>query len=440
MQADSRSTAGPSLRVGWATVAVLFVFSVFAMIDRQILTMMVDPIRRDLGISDVQASLLLGFSFALFYTTFGLMMGWMADRFERRIILAVSVALWGLASAACGLAETFGELFAARILVGVGEAALGPAAYSMISDAFPKHRLALAMSVYIMGGLVGGAIAITTGGFLIDWSAQHGAVVLPLIGEVGSWRLVFLATGLPGPLIAMLAFLVPEPVRTGLGKKDADGRAPRLFDYLKRHAILFAWLCVGFGGLSMIVNSTFSWSPSILSRTLGVSPSSIGLIIAALLIFAGLPGQIASGVINDKAATAGKTGFYLRWFVFVVPVGAVGAVFALLANDLTYFILGMIPLYFFVMPFLGIASTVIQLFTPNEFRGRVSALFIMLVTLIGFGAGPTLVASISTALDPTGQAIGTALAVTIAMAAVVSVGCLMLVTPRFRRTVRQYGV
>ncbi|MDB5670567.1 MAG: hypothetical protein JWO25_1526, partial [Alphaproteobacteria bacterium] len=129
----------PSPRRAWATVAILFVFYIFAMVDRQVMTMLVDPIRHDLRIGDVQASLLLGLSFALFYTTIGLLMGWFVDRFSRRTLIGISVALWGLACAACGLADSFAELFVARVLVGVGEAALGPAAYSILSDSFPRR-------------------------------------------------------------------------------------------------------------------------------------------------------------------------------------------------------------------------------------------------------------------------------------------------------------
>lgn len=423
-------------RTAWLTVAILFVFSVFAMVDRQIMTMLVDPIRKDLGISDVQISLLIGLSFALFYTTFGLGMGWLADRTSRRNLIAVSVGLWGLASAACGLADSFGELFLARVLVGVGEAALGPAAYSMISDAFPRNKLALPMSVYIMGGLVGGAVAILTGGFVIHWSVTHASVSLPLLGTLSSWRLVFIVTGLPGPLLALLALLVPEPARTGRAIAGAPG-ASRLGGFLKHHGVLLTGLCIGFGCLSMIVNSTFSWSPTILGRTLHIAPIAIGLIVAALLLFAAVPGQLFSGMWVDRQWSRGKSGIHLRFYVVALPLAAISGALALLSNSPWWFTLGMVPLYFIAMPFLGIASAAIQLFTPNEYRGRVSALFIMVVTLIGFGVGPTLVAALSTSLDASGMQIGTALAIVITGAATLAVVTLGLSLERFRRTLAE---
>lgn len=422
----------PAPRVAGTTVAILFVYSVFAMVDRQIMTMLVDPIRLDLGISDVQASLLLGFSFALFYTTIGLAMGWVADRISRRTLIAVSVALWGVASAACGLASTFTELFIARMLVGVGEAALGPAAYSMISDSFPRRRLALAMSIFIMGGLVGGAIAILAGGFVVQWSTTHASVTLPLVGELHSWRLVFFVTGLPGPFLALLAFLFPEPARRGRTQTQDAGSATHLIGFIRCNAGLLTLLCFGFGALSMIVNSTFAWSPTVLGRTLSVSPVQIGLVIAGLLVFAGLPGQLATGWWVDRRQAAGDVTANLRIFLFTLPFAAASGVVALVSRDLTIFVLAMVPQYFFAMTFLGVAAAALQLVTPNELRGRISALFTMMTTLIGFGIGPTLVAAISTVLDPSGRSIDTALAIVIAGAAATALLCLAKALRPFR--------
>lgn len=426
----------PSTKAAWTSVAVLFVYSVFAMVDRQIMTMLVDPIRRDLGISDVEASLLLGLSFALFYTTVGVAMGWLADRLSRRVLIGISVALWGLASAACGLASNFTELFIARMLVGVGEAALGPAAYSMIADSFPRHRLSFAMSVFIMGGLVGGAIALLAGGFVISWSSEHASIALPLIGDLHSWRLVFFVTGIPGPLLALLVLLFREPARLA-GKPGADGAGTvNLTRFLRRNWVLLALLCVGFGAMSMIVNSTFAWTPTVLGRTFQASPIHIGLVMSLLVIFAGLPGQMATGWWVDRRHADGDFSANLRIFPLTLPLAASCGILALLSGQLLVFGVAMIPHYFFAMTFLGVAAAALQMITPSALRGRVSGLFIMIITLIGFGLGPTLVAVISTALDPEGMAIGKALAVVIGGAAFVATLSLTLALKRFREALR----
>jgi len=421
----------PSAKAAWTSVAVLFVYSVFAMVDRQIMTMLVDPIRRDLGISDVEASLLLGLSFALFYTTVGVAMGWVADHVSRRALIGVSVALWGLASAACGLASNFTELFIARMLVGVGEAALGPAAYSMIADSFPRHRLSLAMSVFIMGGLVGGAIALLAGGFVISWSTTHASITLPLLGNLHSWRLVFFVTGVPGPLLALLVLLLREPARVGKPITD-DGTPAGLAPFLQANWRLLALLCVGFGAMSMIVNSTFAWTPTILGRSFGASPLDIGVVMSLLVLFAGLPGQLATGWWVDRRHECGDFSANLRLFPLTLPFAAACGILALLSERLPVFGMAMIPYYFFAMTFLGVAAAALQMITPSELRGRVSGLFIMIITLIGFGLGPTLVAAISTALDPAGLAIGKALAVVIGAAAGVGRLSLTLALKRFR--------
>lgn len=426
----------PAPRTAWTIVAVLFVYSVFAMVDRQIMAMLVDPIRRDLGISDVEASLLLGLSFALFYTTIGVAMGWIADRMSRRALIGASVALWGLASAACGLADNFTELFIARMLVGVGEAALGPAAYSMIADAFPRHRLSLAMSVFIMGGLVGGAIALLTGGFVVSWSAENASIALPLVGDLHSWRLVFFLTGIPGPFLALLVLLFREPARVSGKPVAASAASASLAPFLRRNWPLLALLCLGFGAMSMIVNSTFAWTPTILGRTFGASPIVIGLVMSMLVVLAGVPGQMATGWWVDHRHARGDLTANLRIFPLTLPIAAGCGILALLSRDLTVFGIAMIPHYFFAMTFLGVAAAALQMITPSPLRGRVSGLFIMIITLIGFGLGPTLVAAISTALDPDGMAIGKALAIVIGGAAAVATLALTFTLGRFREALR----
>ncbi|MEP7270102.1 MAG: MFS transporter, partial [Acidobacteriota bacterium] len=154
----------PAAGYAWYVVAVLTFVYVFSFIDRQILALLVRPIKRDLGISDTQMSLLMGFSFAVFYTFFGIPLGRLADSRSRRSIIAVGFALWSLFTAGCGVARNFSQMLLMRMGVGVGEAALSPAAYSLITDTFPRHRLATAISVYSMGIYLGSGLALVLGG------------------------------------------------------------------------------------------------------------------------------------------------------------------------------------------------------------------------------------------------------------------------------------
>lgn len=181
----------------WYVVGILTLAYVFSFIDRQILNMLVGPIRRDLNITDTQMSLLMGASFAIFYTLFGIPLGWLADTRSRRLIITVGVAFWSIMTASCGLTKRFWELAVMRMGVGVGEATLSPAAYSMIADYFPPQRRSTAMSVYSMGIYIGAGLAYILGGIVVGFASKQESFPLPVIGSVRSWQLVFFIVGLP---------------------------------------------------------------------------------------------------------------------------------------------------------------------------------------------------------------------------------------------------
>ena len=205
----------PSSTRAWVTVIILMVAYVLSFIDRQILNLLVAPIRRDLMISDTQMSLLMGLSFALFYTVCGIPLGRMADTRSRRGLIAIGILFWSAATAACGMARLYWQFLLCRIGVGVGEAALSPAAYSLIADSFPAERRATAISVYSMGVYLGSGLAFLFGGLVIKLASAQGDVLLPVFGEVRPWQLIFLALGAAGVLFTLLMLAVKEPARRG---------------------------------------------------------------------------------------------------------------------------------------------------------------------------------------------------------------------------------
>jgi MFS family permease len=194
----------------WAVV-VLLMLSALSYLDRQVLFLMVDRVKADLRLDDFKISLLQGFAFALFYGVFGLPFGWAVDRFSRRWIIFAGITIWAVAASACGLAHTFSQLLFARFLVGVGEAALSPAAFSLLSDTFPKHRLTMAIAVFAAGTNIGSGLAFAIGGIVVGLLPEHGATV-PLVGHLANWQLVFLLTGLPCLAVGWLIFTVIEPL------------------------------------------------------------------------------------------------------------------------------------------------------------------------------------------------------------------------------------
>ena len=200
-------------RHAWYAVGVLTLANVSGFVDRQILSLLVVPIKRDLGVSDTQVSLLMGLSFVVFYSLLGLPIGRWVDRGRRGLIVGIGAALWSIMTALTGLARTFGQLFAARIGVGVGEATLGPAAVSIIGDSFPRERLGTAMSTYMLGTFFGSGVAYALGAFVVGAVDRPGYVTMPVVGEIHPWQMVFFAVGLPGLLVALLAVRMREPPR-----------------------------------------------------------------------------------------------------------------------------------------------------------------------------------------------------------------------------------
>ena len=197
----------------WYVVSVLLIAQAFAFLDRMIMGLLVGPIRESFEISDTQFSLLAGLAFSLFYAVMGLPLSRIADKGNRRNLIAAGIGVWSLMTALCGLAKGYWSLFAARVGVGVGEATLGPAAYSMITDYFPKDVLARALSVYMIGVTLGSGLAYMLGSAVVSYVEGMDQIMLPLFGSMEGWQLTFVIIGLPGVLVSFLLLsTVKEPV------------------------------------------------------------------------------------------------------------------------------------------------------------------------------------------------------------------------------------
>src|ERR1700734_2488400 len=230
-----------------------------AFVDRPILSLLVGSIKRDLGISDTRIGLLQGLSFALFYTVMGLPLGRLADTRSRRNLIAAGVVVWSLFTSACAIAKSFWSLFFTRIGVGVGEAGLSPAAYSLISDYFPPERLGVAISVYYMGVFLGSALALLVGGMVVAVMALIPTVTLPAIGTIASWRVTFLIVGAPGLLGALLVYTIREPLRKNL-LRNVDGAAAHLSFAQAIGQLRLRWQSVAGISLAMVFQSMANYA------------------------------------------------------------------------------------------------------------------------------------------------------------------------------------
>ena len=385
----------PSPARAWWIVAVLTVAYTFSFIDRQILSLMVGPIRRDLGISDTQFSLLIGVSFALFYTVFGIALGRVADRMSRRGLVAWGMVVWSAMTVLCGAAGRFSTLLLARMGVGVGEAALSPGAYSIIADIFPPARRAQALSVYATGIYVGGGLASVIGGVLVQWTSAD-LITLPILGNVHPWQAVFVAVGLPGIVASLLLLTFREPARRGPGV-DANGATVRVpirevLAFIGANRRTFLCHNLGFGLMSMGGYSIIAWVPTMYIRHFGWSARDIGVSFGIMGAVAGIIGALTGGRLSTLLHQRGHVDADLR----IGTLAAIGcfccyAVFPLLPTGGAAFVPLTLAQFFSAFPW-GVAAAALARVTPNPMRGQVSAIYLFALNFVGLGLGPTAVA------------------------------------------------
>jgi MFS family permease len=279
----------------------------------------------------------------------------------------------------------------------------------MIADLYPPRRLALALGIFATGSSIGAALAFIAGGAVIGELQKMGRIVLPLIGVVEPWQMVFLLTGLPGLFIALLMFTVPEPVRTG--RAAGLAKAAGFGEFLLMHWQYFTCHFLGYGLVAVLAYGAAAWMPAMLMRTYGLSVSNVGLIMGAVNIFFGMPGFIVGGWIVDRWYAKGQADAHLRYFVIV---SVIGAGFAFVAFQVATTLWAMLAAYVvahFLQPFTGPAVAHLQMVTPTEYRGRVSALFVMVFNLMGMCLGPPSVAFLTDYLFHDPQQVKSSLAV-----------------------------
>ena len=383
-----------SIRYAWYVVFLLTLANLSSFIDRQILSLLVGHIKRDLHLSDTQMSLLMGLSFALFYTLFGIFIGHFADRFNRRNIVMAGVTLWSLMTTLCGGAKNYTQFFLARMGVGVGEATLSPSAYSMITDLFPKDRLSSAISVYFLGTFMGSGLAILIGSGLVAGLPTTGMINLPILGAAFPWQVIFLYIGIPGLIIvALMYFTIKEPVRLDKLKKE-DGGEPNLIDSLgiiwKQRKVYFN-ICLGTAFLALIFYGNSAWIPTYFARTFGWSMPKIGLSYGIIVTLFSAFGVLTGGWLSDRLTKQGYVDGKLRVGI-IAAVGILLSAFIPLIPDPNIVLFALAIPSFFMSFHAGASSAAIQEIMPNQVRALASSIFLFFINIIGLGAGPTAVA------------------------------------------------
>jgi MFS family permease len=380
-------------------VVVICLVAIIAMIDRSLLNLLIEPIKKDLAISDTQVSLLQGFAFALFYAFIGIPLARMADNTNRVMIIFWGMIVWTAAMGLSGLATSFAMLFMARMLLGVGEATLTPAGYSLLSDYFDKRVLSRVISAFIAAGFLGTGLALVFGGAVYGWIEARGAWELPLVGTLAPWKVALLMTTLPGVFGALLFLSVREPPRhrsTALVSKSATADTPvslgELFSYMAANwrplgAIIFgltAFASVGFG--------IGSWTPAFLIRTYGMSPADVGFTYGVIYSVSATAGVLAGGWFSDWLLARGYADSNLR-------VGLYSAIIVLpfvlafpLLGDQFWSLVLLVPVSFFTALPFGAGTASMPLMVPNRIRAQIVAIYLFTANLLGVSVGPTAVA------------------------------------------------
>jgi MFS family permease len=391
--------AYPPPRYAWYVVAVLTLANTSAFIDRQILGLLVGPIRRDLAISDAEMGILYGLAFALFYTLLGIPLGRAADRMSRRVIIGVGIAVWSVMTVLCGMARSYDQLLLARFGVAIGEAALAAPALSLIADYFVAERRATALSVYALGIYLGAGLANLVGGALLSRFDGTALVVWPLLGEMRPWQQVFVVVGLPGLAVALLMATVREPVRRETGQRDERAfTVAEVAGYLRANARTFVCHSLGYALFALVNFATAAWLPTHLIRTFGWTAARAGITLGALTSTVGVLGVVAGGRVADALLARGHTDAKLRVGVIAALANlACGAVYTL-APDATIAVAALVPYNFFASFAFGAATAAVQEVTPNRMRAQVGALYLSVVTLVGLGLGPSVVGVLTSAV------------------------------------------
>ena len=390
---QSTETSTPaSLTYAWYVVAVLLVAQAFSFLDRMIMGLLVGPIRESFQISDTQYSLLAGLAFSLFYAIMGLPLARIADRSSRRNLIVAGIAVWSFMTAACGLAKGYWSLFVARIGVGIGEATLGPAAYSMIADYFPKSVLGRALSVYMIGVTLGSGFAYMLGGAVVGYVEGMDTIMMPVVGEIEGWQLTFFVVGLPGLLVSLLMLTtVREPVRTGIVTPEAVP-VSEVVDYLWQRRRAYGGHILGISIFIMVVYALNLWGPTYFIRTFGYTRPEAGWVFGLVMIGAGTAGLLLAGTLSDRLVSKGIHDAYVKIIFFsMVAMIPSAATLAFLESDLLAIVFMSLAVFFSAFQG-GLAGGTLQLMTPNRMRGQVMAVYGLSSNLIGLGLGPTVIA------------------------------------------------
>lgn len=379
----------------WVALTILTALYIASFVDRQVLNLLVDPIKHTLGIDEVAFSLLQGLAFMLAFVGFNPIAGRLADRADRRLLLLLAAITWSACTIACGLSSSFAFLFAARFGIGAAEAFVLPAAWSLMADTFSERRLPRALSIFLIGPYIGGGLALIFGGLLIRTTPSL-ANGIPALAALEPWQIVFVVVGAPGIVLALLTFLLREPRRSrGTARAVAGAELMTV-----RMALAFLWTARGFflrfslamAGTTISLYSLPAWMPAVLTRSFGADPARVGVELGVIGLVAGTAGVLAGPWVG-QLADRGRTG---RGIILVPAIAAAGLLLGgtglLLAHGYHQaLVCAMVIAFSYALP-QAPAAAALQLASPAGMRGLVASFYAFVIAIVGLVIAPSLVA------------------------------------------------
>ncbi len=383
----------PSRRSAIYSLFVLTVVVMFTVLDRQILALMIEPVKADFGITDTQAALLLGAAFSLTYAIAGLPIARIADTANRRNLVAICIAFWSLSTVACGITQNYFQLFLARLGIGVGEAGYGPATWSIVTDSFPREKVAFATGTLAIGATVGTGLALFMGGAVLGLVAHLPVFYLPFGGIIRPWQWAFVIVGAPGLIWALVVLTTHEPARRGLGQHGARSVAVR--DVVRfMIANWRAYLGV-IGGLCMkllMMLGISQWMPTFYHREFGWELSNVGLIIGGMMIIVSPIALILGGKLSEHWMRQGRSDANLRIVLYGLIVAVPFFTLAPLMPTPWLALCSQAFAMFVATLGSGPAIAAFQLITPNRMRAQVSSVSQFMTNVVALAIGPLIVA------------------------------------------------
>ena len=381
----------------WYVVGMLTLAYLISFLDRQILALMVGPIKADLQLSDTEISLLMGAAFSLFYAFMGIPLGRLADRTNRRNIIIIGITFWSLMTAACGLASKFIHLFVARIGLGAGEASLTPSAISIISDYFSRRERGRAIAVYNMGVSLGTGIAMVLGGAVISLAVDGPSVEVPMLGTIRTWQYIFFDVSILGLLVAtVIFFTIFEPSRTEtMETNETSFSIAFVFNFMRERLDIYLPVYLALSLSTLVGYAYFSWVPTLFARIYGWSIPEIGYAFGVIVLIAGPSGVIICGWLVDTLYRRGKYDASLQISLAGSALMLPSAIGLPLAPTAEWALLAV------ALTMLGGAMTsaaglvAIVTVTPNQMRGQATAIYLFCISFLGLSIGATSVALVT---------------------------------------------